>query len=216
VKLASTIIPGLADCSDEEVNLLYQRRQLLDFFLDLEGNSGDSDVERLELRLQFSSTLVDFKHFESSLLFATAEESIRLHRLLLECDVTPPPNLKNKPSILLPYWGHYHALGGVAVITDDFRHLGEVKVIPYRYTWFGLTQKRCGCESLDVFPTYLDAIAASKPNTGTQRRNPGWISAWCSRSRAAVSIAMRARRLIARDPIAGSGGEALRSDNRSA
>lgn len=162
VDLAGTVVPGLQGGEFEEVEQLYHRRKLLEFFMDLEANSQKSDTERIFLRFQFRQTEVPHEAFSSSILFATGAEAQTLNFLLLECGVIPPPLLNNQPVILIPYWGNYHTLSRLVVLSKNLRQDKILKVEPFRHSWFGLLQKRSTCHAVDAFPTYLDAVASGE------------------------------------------------------
>ncbi len=161
MRLAGMSVTGLQGSELSEADRLLKRRKILEFFMDLESNSQNSDHERVYLRIQFRETGVSPLAFKAGLLYATAAEASTLQLLLLEYGINPPLILgSGQPVILLPYWGHYHALCHLTVISANIRQASLIKVDPYRYSWFGLTQKRVSCQSVDVFPTYLDAMSA--------------------------------------------------------
>jgi hypothetical protein len=75
--------------------------------------------------------------------------------------------------MLIPYWGHPHVLSRLGVISQNFQKMEVVEVEKFRYSWFGLTHKHPYCDKLDVFPSYLDAMAAEERfKTGFPGRLP--------------------------------------------
>lgn len=162
LRLASVAVPGLKFSDAGEAEHLAKRRQILEFFMDLESNSQNSDHERVYLRIAFRETGVSPQAFKAGALYATGAEARKLQLLLLEYGLNPPMTLSDQPVILLPYWGHYHALSHLIVIPANLRGERPLKVDAYRYSWFGLTQKRITCQAVDTFPTYLDTMAAEQ------------------------------------------------------
>jgi hypothetical protein len=162
LRLVGLSVPGLQLLDVGEAERLAHRRKLLAFFLDLESNSQNSDHERVFLRIAFRETGVSPHAFKAGTLYATGAEARKLQLLLLEYGVYPPSTLSDQPVILLPYWGYYHALCTLVVIPADLRSSAVVEIDPYRYSWFGLSQKRVTCQALDTFPTYLDTMSAEQ------------------------------------------------------